>query len=78
MLFGCQELIPGDTSSLLIPRFRPSEISGFLAGFGTIFAAVPDLAATLKRRSSAGMNLRMAAIMGAYVISSKKKELLSL
>ena len=39
--------------------FRPGEVSeivGFLAGFGTTFAAVPDLLAMLRRRSSAGMN----------------------
>ena len=53
MLFGCQDLVPRDTSSLLLPRFQRSEIFGFVAGFGTTFAAVPDLAAMLKRRSSA-------------------------
>jgi MtN3 and saliva related transmembrane protein len=68
MLLGCQELIPRDTSSLIIPRFRRSEVFGFVAGFGTTFAAVPDLAAMLKRRSSAGMNPRMAAIMGAFQV----------
>ena len=62
------DLIPRDTSSLLIPRFRRSEIFGFVAGLGTTFAAVPDLIAMLKRRSSAGMNPRMAAIMGAFQI----------
>ena len=66
MLLGCQELIPRDTSSLIIPRFRRSEIFGFVAGFGTTFAAVPDLAAMLKRPSSAGMNPRMAAMMGCF------------
>jgi len=39
-----------------------------LAGFGTTFAAVPDLIAMLQRRSSAGMNPRMTAIMGVYQI----------
>jgi MtN3 and saliva related transmembrane protein len=39
-----------------------------LAGFGTTFAAVPDLVALLKRRSSAGMAPMMAAIMGAFQI----------
>jgi uncharacterized protein with PQ loop repeat len=61
-------LIPRDTSSLLIPKLHRSEIFGFLAGFGTTFAALPDLLAMLKRRSSAGMNPRMAAIMGAFQI----------
>jgi uncharacterized protein with PQ loop repeat len=68
MLSGCQELLPQDTSSLLIPRFQRSEIFGFVAGLGTTFAAVPDLVAMLKRRSSSGMNPRMAAIMGVFQI----------
>jgi uncharacterized protein with PQ loop repeat len=54
--------------SLLIPSFRRSEVVGFVAGFGTTFAAVPDLIAMLRRRSSAGMNPRMAAIMGLFQI----------
>jgi uncharacterized protein with PQ loop repeat len=68
MLCGCQELVPHDTTSLLLPRFHRSEIVGFVAGLGTTFAAVPDLLAMLKRRSSAGMNPRMAAIMGVFQI----------
>ena len=67
-LYGCQDLIPLDTKSLLFPGFHRSEIMGLLAGFGTTFAAVPDLVAMLKRRSSAGMNPRMAAILGAFQI----------
>jgi MtN3 and saliva related transmembrane protein len=67
-LYGCQDLVPHDTPSLLLPRFRRSEILGFLAGFGTTFAALPDLLAMLRRRSSAGMNPRMAAIMGVFQI----------
>jgi len=67
-LLGCQDLIPRDTSSLLVPRFHRSEIVGFVAGFGTTFAAVPDLLAMLRRRSSAGMNPRMATIMGLFQI----------
>ena len=39
-----------------------------MAGFGTTFAAVPDLVAMLKRRTSKGMNPRMAAIMGVFQI----------
>jgi MtN3 and saliva related transmembrane protein len=66
-LCGCRELIQ-DTQSLLIPKFKRSEIFGILAGFGTTFAAIPDLIAMLRRRSSAGMNPRMAAIMGAFQI----------
>jgi MtN3 and saliva related transmembrane protein len=45
-----------------------TEIIGFVAGFGTTFAAVPDLIAMLRRRSSAGMNPTMAAIMGTFQI----------
>jgi len=48
-------------------RFN-QEIVGLLAGFGTTFAAFPDLIAMLRRRSSAGMNPRMSTIMGAFQI----------
>lgn len=65
---GCEELVPQDSVSLLVPGFQRSEIVGLVAGFGTTFAAVPDLIAMLKRRSSIGMNPRMAAIMGAFQI----------
>ena len=41
-----------------------TQIIGFVAGFGTTFAALPDLIAMLRRRSSVGMNPRMAAILG--------------
>jgi uncharacterized protein with PQ loop repeat len=68
MLYGCRDLVPHDTSSLLVPRFYRSEIFGFLAGLGTTFAAVPDLVAMVRRRSGAGMNPRMAAIMGTFQI----------
>ena len=68
MLSGCDDLTPQDTKSLLLPRFQRSEIFGFLAGFGTTFAAVPDLVSMLRRRSSAGMNPRMAAIMGVFQV----------
>ena len=67
-LCGCQNLVPHNTESLIDPKFQRSEIVGILAGFGTTFAAVPDLVAMLKRRSSAGMNPRMAAIMGVFQI----------
>src|ERR1700751_3145458 len=59
-------LVPRDTQSLLFPSFKRSEILGLVAGFGTTFAALPDLIAMLRRRSSAGMNPRMAAIMGVF------------
>ena len=68
ILAGCGELGIRDTESLLLPRFRRSEVIGFVAGLGTTFAALPDLIAILKRRSSKGMNPRMAAIMGAFQI----------
>ena len=45
-----------------------TQIIGFLAGFGTTFAALPDLIAMVKRRSSVGMNPRMAAILGTFQI----------
>ena len=67
-LIGCQDMVPRDTQSLLIPRFQKSEIFGFVAGFGTTFAAVPDLIAMLRRRSSVGINPRMAAILGVFQI----------
>ena len=44
------------------------EIIGFVAGFGTTFAAMPDLIAMLRRRSCEGMNPTMAAIMGIFQI----------
>jgi MtN3 and saliva related transmembrane protein len=67
VLAGCADLTV-DTSSLLAPRFQRSEVFGFVAGAGTTFAALPDLIAMLKRRSSKGMNPRMAGIMGVFQI----------
>jgi uncharacterized protein with PQ loop repeat len=66
-LCGCESLVQ-DTQSLFIPRFHRSEIFGFVAGFGTTFAAVPDMITMFRRRSSAGMNPRMAAIIGVFQI----------
>ncbi len=68
ILCGCEDLVVRDVSSLLVPRFQRSEVLGFAAGFGTTFAAVPDLITMLRRRSSAGMNPRMAGIMGIFQI----------
>ena len=65
---GCEHFVIQDTSSLLAPALHRSEIVGIVAGFGTTFAAMPDLLAMLKRRSSAGMNPRMAAISGVFQI----------
>ena len=67
ILAGC-ELSIQDRESLLLPGFQKSEVVGFVAGLGTTFAALPDLIAMLKRRSSKGMNPRMAAIMGTFQI----------
>jgi uncharacterized protein with PQ loop repeat len=49
-------------------RMDLAQIIGFAAGFGTTFAAMPDLIAMLNRRSSADMNPRMAAITGTFQI----------
>jgi len=65
---GCGEWAVHDTESLLFPQLHRSEIVGLVAGFGTTFAAVPDVIAMLRRRSTKGMNPRMAAIMGAFQI----------
>jgi len=67
-LIGCNDLVPRDTKSLLVPEFQRSEIVGLVAGFGTTFAAMPDLIAMLKRRSSPGMNPRMVLIMCIFQI----------
>jgi MtN3 and saliva related transmembrane protein len=64
---GCQHVMI-DTDKLFRPSADLSEIVGIVAGFGTTFAAFPDLLAMLKRRSSLGMNPRMSAIMGAFQI----------
>lgn len=66
LLQGCDSLGIHDTQSLLAPSLHRSEVVGLVAGFGTTFAALPDLLAMLKRRSSAGMNPRMAAIMCVF------------
>jgi MtN3 and saliva related transmembrane protein len=67
-LSACDDLVPRDTASLLSPHLQRSEIFGFLAGLGTTFAAVPDLISMLKRRSTSGMNPRMAGIMGVFQV----------
>ena len=68
MLAGCEELVPHDTASLLLPKWQRSELVGLVAGFGTTFAALPDLLSMFRRRSSAGINPRMAAITGCFQI----------
>lgn len=69
VLQGCKDLGIRDTASLLVPSMQRSEIVGLVAGFGTTFAALPDLLAMLKRRSSAGMNPRMAGIMCVFQVA---------
>ena len=67
-LAGCDALDIHDTESLLVPTLMRSEVVGLVAGLGTTFASLPDLVAMLRRRSSAGMNPRMAAIMGVFQV----------
>ncbi len=69
VLCGCEEFVIRDTTSLLASRFQRSEVVGLVAGFGTTFAAMPDLIKMLKRRSSKGMNPTMASIMGVFQIA---------
>jgi MtN3 and saliva related transmembrane protein len=63
-----EELAVRDAAQLVSRRFQLKEILGFVAGLGTTFAAVPDVIAMLRRRSSTGMNPRMAAITGSFQI----------
>jgi MtN3 and saliva related transmembrane protein len=69
VLGGCASLGIHDTQSLLAPSLDRSEIVGFVAGFGTTFAAIPDLAKMIKRRSSQGINPTMASIMAVFQIA---------
>jgi uncharacterized protein with PQ loop repeat len=69
ILGGCAELaLAADETSLLFPGFQRSEVVGIVAGFGTTFAAVPDLIGMFRRGSSKGMNPTMAGMMGAFQI----------
>jgi MtN3 and saliva related transmembrane protein len=68
LLVGCGELAIKDAASLFAPTLQRSEVVGFLAGLATTVAAVPDLLAMLKKRSGAGMNPRMAAIMCVFQV----------
>ena len=52
----------------LAGEFQAAEIVGFVAGFGTTFAVVPDLLKMLKRRSSYGMNPSMPAILAVFQV----------
>ncbi len=69
VLGGCASLGIHDTQSLLAPSFHRSEIVGFIAGFGTTFAAIPDLVTMIRRRSSQGINPTMASIMAVFQIA---------
>ena len=69
VLGGCASIGIHDTQSLLAPSLSRSEIVGFVAGFGTTFAAIPDLVKMIKRRSSQGINPTMASIMAVFQIA---------
>ncbi len=68
IICGCEELGIQDTTSLLSPRFQRSDIMGLVAGFGTTFAALPDLVRMFRRQSSKGINPTMAGIMGVFQV----------
>jgi uncharacterized protein with PQ loop repeat len=68
VLQGCESLGIKDTASLIAPTMQKSEVIGIVAGFGTTFAGLPDLIAMLRRRSSEGMNPRMAGIMCVFQV----------
>jgi MtN3 and saliva related transmembrane protein len=68
IIYGCQGLAVENPASLLVPTLKRSEILGMVAGFGTTFAAVPDLFKMFRRRSSKGINPTMAGIMGVFQI----------
>jgi MtN3 and saliva related transmembrane protein len=53
---------------VITPHLQRSEIVGLIAGFGTTFAALPDMIRMLKHRSSKGMNPTMAAILGVFQV----------
>jgi len=65
---ACEDLAVRNPASLLAPVFQRSEVIGFLAGLGTTFAGLPDLISMLRKRSSAGVNPRMAGIMAAFQV----------
>jgi len=68
LLVGCEGLVPHDTASLLVPHLKRSEIVGVVAGFGTTFAAVPDLIKMFRRKSTGGMKPTMALVTGVFQI----------
>jgi MtN3 and saliva related transmembrane protein len=66
-LAACEGMGIHDTESLIHRTLSRSDVVGFVAGFGTTVAALPDLLVMLKRRSSAGMNPRMRVFQFAWV-----------
>lgn len=60
------EDLEAEVEALATSAVTMKEVIGFVAGFGTTFAAVPDLVVMFKRRSTVGMNPTMAAIMGTF------------
>jgi uncharacterized protein with PQ loop repeat len=54
--------------NLLSSTIISADAVGFVSGFGTTFAALPDLVGMLKRRSSSGVHPRMAAILAVFQI----------
>jgi MtN3 and saliva related transmembrane protein len=68
VLCGCADPGVHDAASLLLSKFTRSELVGFVAGFGTTFAAAPDLIRMFRRRSSQGVNPTMAGVMGVFQI----------
>ena len=69
VLSGCDDVVIRDARSLLFSSFQKSEVWGFVAGFGTTFAAVPDMIAMFRRRSSTGVNPRMAGILAVFQVT---------
>lgn len=53
---------------MAIHNTADSEIVGFVAGFGTTFAALPDLFRMLKQQSTRGMNPTMPAVMAVFQV----------
>lgn len=49
-------------------RLQRAEIVGIIAGFGTTFAALPDLIRMVSQRSTNGMNPRMASILAVFQV----------
>ena len=62
-------ILPSLTQTGSTPPTSPSwaiEAIGLIAGFGTTFAAFPDLITMVRKRSAKGMNPRMAGISASF------------